>query len=323
MPILEARLFDREMVGIPLLGEMGEEVYGDRDVDRDPVPRRPDPGAQAGLGGYVLSMRLPFVSRDDMDIHRRGDELFVRVGSYKRNLILPQTLKRMVVREANFAGDHLEIFFARGRGADDHGMTGSGAQAIGLDVGGTKTAAIRVTIEGTVLARQTLPTPANDMQATLDTMVEVARAVIAPEVRAIGVGAAGLVEKDTGRLTFAPNLAWRNTPLAQHMWDAIGLPTLADNDANAAAWGEYRLGAARASATCCSSEPGRASGAASSSTASCSGAPTGSRARSGTSSSILTGRCAGVGTMAAGSSSRAATRSRERGGRPRGSTRSR
>jgi hypothetical protein len=37
----------------------------------------------------------------------------VRVGSYKRNLILPQSLKRMTVREANFAGDHLEILFAR------------------------------------------------------------------------------------------------------------------------------------------------------------------------------------------------------------------
>jgi len=123
-------------------------------------------------------------------------------------------------------------------------MTATGAQAIGLDVGGTKTAAIRVTVEGGVLARRTLPTPANDMQATLDTMVEVARAVIAPEVRAIGIGAAGLVEKDTGRLTFAPNLAWRNVPLAQHLWDALGLPTLADNDANAAAWGEFRLGAA-------------------------------------------------------------------------------
>jgi arsenite-transporting ATPase len=63
--------------------------------------------------GYVLSMRLPFVSRDDMDVHRRGEELFVRVGTYKRNLILPQTLKRMTVREANFAGDRLEILFGR------------------------------------------------------------------------------------------------------------------------------------------------------------------------------------------------------------------
>jgi len=112
VPILEARLFDREMVGIPLLVEMGDEVYGDREAldvlyHDDPIRVR-----KRGTG-YVLRMRLPFVSRDDMDIHRRGEELFVRVGSYKRNLILPQTLKRMVVREASFAGDHLEILFAR------------------------------------------------------------------------------------------------------------------------------------------------------------------------------------------------------------------
>jgi arsenite-transporting ATPase len=112
VPILEARLFDREMVGVPLLEDMAREVYGDRDpvsilFHDDPIRVR------KRLTGYVLSMRLPFVSRDDMDIHRRGDELFVRVGSYKRNLILPQSLKRMEVREANFAGDHLEILFAR------------------------------------------------------------------------------------------------------------------------------------------------------------------------------------------------------------------
>jgi arsenite/tail-anchored protein-transporting ATPase len=112
VPILKARLFDREMVGVPLLQEMADEVYGQRDVTAilfhdDPIRVR------KGGDGYVLSMRLPFVSRDDMDIHRRGEELYVRVGSYKRNLILPQTLKRMVVREANFAGERLEITFGR------------------------------------------------------------------------------------------------------------------------------------------------------------------------------------------------------------------
>jgi arsenite-transporting ATPase len=112
VPILSARLFDREMVGISLLEEMGDEVYGE--LDAVAVLYQDDPIRVRKRGtGYVLSMRLPFVSRDDMDIHRRGEELFVRVGSYKRNLILPQTLKRMVVREANFAGDHLEIMFGR------------------------------------------------------------------------------------------------------------------------------------------------------------------------------------------------------------------
>ncbi len=112
VPILEARLFDREMVGVTLLDEMGDEVYGD--LDATSVLYRDDPIRVRKKGtGYILSMRLPFVSRDDMDIHRRGEELFVRVGSYKRNLVLPQTLKRMTVRGAAFEGDHLEIAFGR------------------------------------------------------------------------------------------------------------------------------------------------------------------------------------------------------------------
>jgi arsenite-transporting ATPase len=116
VPILKARLFDREMVGAPLLIEMGEEVYGD--LDASGVLYKDDPIRVRKKGtGYILSMRLPFVSRDSMDIHRKGEELFVRVGSYKRNLILPQTLKRMVVREANFSGDQLEIAFGREPGA--------------------------------------------------------------------------------------------------------------------------------------------------------------------------------------------------------------
>jgi arsenite-transporting ATPase len=112
VPILTARLFDREMVGLELLEAMGEEVYGGRDVTD--VLYKDEPIRVRGRGGgFTLSMRLPFVSRDDMDIHRRADELFVRVGSFKRNLILPQMLRRMEVRGANFVGDHLEIVFAK------------------------------------------------------------------------------------------------------------------------------------------------------------------------------------------------------------------
>jgi arsenite/tail-anchored protein-transporting ATPase len=112
VPILSARLFDREMVGVSLLEEMGNEVYGG--LDAAEILYRDEPIRVRKRGtGYVMQIRLPFASRDDMDIHRRGEELFVRVGAYKRNLILPQTLKRMTVREANFAGDQLEILFGR------------------------------------------------------------------------------------------------------------------------------------------------------------------------------------------------------------------
>jgi len=116
VPILTARLFDREMVGVPLLDEMGREVYGE--LDATDILYRDEPIRVRKRGsGYVLTMRLPFVSREDMDVHRRADELYVRVGTYKRNLILPQSLKRMTVREANFAGDRLEILFGRETGS--------------------------------------------------------------------------------------------------------------------------------------------------------------------------------------------------------------
>jgi arsenite-transporting ATPase len=112
VPILTARLFDREMVGMDLLDAMGKEIYGKEDVMN--VLYRDEPIHVRKRGaGYMLSMRLPFVSREDVDVHRRGDELLVRVGSYKRNLILPQILQRLEVRAANFVGDELEIAFMR------------------------------------------------------------------------------------------------------------------------------------------------------------------------------------------------------------------
>jgi arsenite/tail-anchored protein-transporting ATPase len=110
VPILTAKLFDREMVGVQLLEDMGHEVYGGRRVVDVLFQDHPIRVRRRGRG-YVLQMHLPFVSREDMDIHRRGEELHVRVGTYKRNLVLPQTLQRLEVRGANFVDDHLEIAF--------------------------------------------------------------------------------------------------------------------------------------------------------------------------------------------------------------------
>jgi glucokinase len=118
-------------------------------------------------------------------------------------------------------------------------------QAVGIDVGGTKTAAARVDRDGAVLAIETLPTPAEDVDATLATIVKAARAVITPDVGAVGIAAAGLVEWGSGELAFAPNLAWRRVSLSRLLETELGLPAVADNDNTAAAWGEYLFGAGR------------------------------------------------------------------------------
>ncbi|HEV8420369.1 MAG TPA: ArsA family ATPase, partial [Actinomycetota bacterium] len=112
VPILTARLFDREMVGFDLLAEMGKEVYGDRDGTE--ILHRDEPLRVRKRGtSYVLSLRLPFVEKAHLDVYRKGEELYVRVGSYKRNLVLPQTLQRLEVKEASFVEDRLEVRFGR------------------------------------------------------------------------------------------------------------------------------------------------------------------------------------------------------------------
>jgi glucokinase len=117
--------------------------------------------------------------------------------------------------------------------------------AIGIDVGGTKVAGLRLAEDGAVLDRTERPTPADDVAATVETVSELAAELAAAGGEALGVGAAGMVDFDAGVLRYAPNLAWREIPLRDLLSERTGLPCVVDNDANVAAWGEYRFGAAR------------------------------------------------------------------------------
>lgn len=118
--------------------------------------------------------------------------------------------------------------------------------AIGVDVGGTKIAAGVVDETGTVLAQIRRATPAGEADRIAATIAEVAAELgFEYEVTSIGIGAAGLVDEDRSTVIFAPNLAWRNEPLGERVARASGLPTVVENDANAAGWGEARFGAAR------------------------------------------------------------------------------
>jgi glucokinase len=116
--------------------------------------------------------------------------------------------------------------------------------AVGIDVGGTKIAALRVDREGSVLSKDVRPTPAHDQAAILAAMADAAAAVRSPDVAAVGVSAAGLVEWPAGVMRFAPNLSWRDVALVDEMHERLGAPVVADNDNNCASWGEFRYGSA-------------------------------------------------------------------------------
>lgn len=118
--------------------------------------------------------------------------------------------------------------------------------AIGVDIGGTKVAAGVVATTGEVLDRERRLTPSRDPRAVERTIVEVVgRLRERHEVVAVGIGAAGFVAADRERVLFAPHLAWRNEPLHDAVSAAVGLPVVVENDANAAAWAEWRFGAGR------------------------------------------------------------------------------
>jgi arsenite-transporting ATPase len=115
VPVLTARLFEQEMVGFDLLKLMGDDVYEDADATK--VLHHDEPIRVQKRGPwYVLSLQLPFTDRTQLDIHRKAEELVVRVGSYKRTLILPHALQRLEIREARFVEDRLEIRFREKEG---------------------------------------------------------------------------------------------------------------------------------------------------------------------------------------------------------------
>src|SRR5579875_1978025 len=116
--------------------------------------------------------------------------------------------------------------------------------AIGVDIGGTKVAAGVVDDDGAVLDRARRDTPGRDVARTEATIVDVVRELAnRHEVVAVGVGAAGWIARDHATVLFAPHLAWRNEALLDALAGRIELPVLIENDANAAAWAEYRFGA--------------------------------------------------------------------------------
>jgi glucokinase len=118
--------------------------------------------------------------------------------------------------------------------------------AIGVDIGGTKVLAGVVTADGEVLATARRDTPADDVSKTQDFIVEVVTELAQiHEVGSVGVGAAGWIDETRSRVLFAPNLAWRDEPLRDRIADAVKLPVVVENDANVAAWAEFRYGSAR------------------------------------------------------------------------------
>ena len=114
----------------------------------------------------------------------------------------------------------------------------------GIDVGGTKIAGGVVDEAGAILATARRVSPATDSDAIEHGIEDlVAELRLDHDITAVGIGAAGFVDSARSTVMFAPNLAWRDEPLRAEVEKRISLPVVVENDANAAAWGEFAFGA--------------------------------------------------------------------------------
>ncbi|KAF0994509.1 ROK family glucokinase [Geobacillus sp. TFV-3] len=120
----------------------------------------------------------------------------------------------------------------------------------GIDLGGTTIKMAFVTTEGDIVHKWEIPTnTANrgehivaDIARSLDgTLAQLGGAK--ERLLAVGIGAPGPVEEETGMLYETVNIGWTNYPLKQRLEEAMGLPVAVDNDANLAALGEMWKGA--------------------------------------------------------------------------------
>ena len=113
LPVFRATHAGGEIGGLDALSAFAAELWGDVDpADRlvHGLPIRVD----RGEGGYVLTMDLPFTERDEIDLTRSEDELHVTVGPHRRNLVLPESLRRREIATASLVDGRLAVGFSDG-----------------------------------------------------------------------------------------------------------------------------------------------------------------------------------------------------------------
>jgi len=124
-----------------------------------------------------------------------------------------------------------------------------GQRVIGVDLGGTKILAGVVDREGGVGRRREHPTPVESQEALLAGLDAAVDELLGDDVVALGFGIPSPIDQRTGRVLQAVNIPLGDLDFRSRMADRFGLPVGIENDANAAAYAEFRFGAGRGSRT--------------------------------------------------------------------------
>jgi arsenite-transporting ATPase len=109
--VLRAHLAESEVVGLPALADLATEVYGDASPSARLHEGQPLRFERVDDGRRAILIDLPFVEKGELDVGRRGSELLVTLGPYRRALTLPDSLLDLPVREAKLREGTLTVVF--------------------------------------------------------------------------------------------------------------------------------------------------------------------------------------------------------------------
>ena len=111
LPLLTAPMFGGEVNGLEALRALGQNLYADVNPAQRLFEGTTHSITNEDDGSYKLSVSLPFAEKDDLDLYRSRDELTLRVGPYRRNIVLPHALWNLEIADAKFDQSTLNIRF--------------------------------------------------------------------------------------------------------------------------------------------------------------------------------------------------------------------
>ncbi|MSP11963.1 MAG: ArsA family ATPase [Chloroflexi bacterium] len=111
LPLWYVSQYDREMVGLEALSQLAQDCFGAEDPGQIFYTGQAQEIVQEGEN-YLLRLPLPWVEKDKVSITKRGDELFVTIGNFKREIMLPNVLTLRRATRARFSAGVLEVQFS-------------------------------------------------------------------------------------------------------------------------------------------------------------------------------------------------------------------
>lgn len=112
LPIWYAPYYAHEVVGLEALSQLATDCFGDEDPGQIFYRGTVQEIVELDDGGYMMRLPIAFVSRDDVKLRKRGDELFITIGNFKREMILPTVLAKRRTTSGRLHDGMLEITFA-------------------------------------------------------------------------------------------------------------------------------------------------------------------------------------------------------------------